>query len=271
MNSTGSVPPTRWMELDILTMNLWGLPWPVSRDRHDRKRRFVDHLQRNEYDIVGLQELWWPWRDAVPSELFRLPRGRRDSGLALGGRLRDRASVEVEYYDARGGIDRLKNKGLLKAPMEITDGTDENKGIEIVVCVTHLQFGRGRAATRTHQVDQLLRSLEHERRPTVLMGDFNFHGGNIDDESSARRMIDAGFADAAVLVHGSDRALRPTYTSDNSYVRRRNHHERFDRVYLRDAAAGDIRIQALGVEEADVLTAPVSDHHPVHARVRVES
>lgn len=253
------------MELDILTMNLWGLPWPVSRDRHDRKRRFVDHLQRNEYDIVGLQELWWPWRADVPRELFRLPRGRRDSGLALGGRLRDRASVEVEYFDARGGIDRLKNKGLLKAPVEITDG------IEIVICVTHLQFGRGRAATRSHQVDQLLRALEQERRPTVLMGDFNFHSAIAEDDSSARRMIDSGFADAAVLVHGSDRPLRPTYTSDNPYVRRRDHHERFDRVYLRDAAAGDVRIHALGLEEADVLTTPVSDHHPVHARVRVES
>ena len=31
-------------ELEILTLNLWGLPWPLSRERALRKRRFLERF-----------------------------------------------------------------------------------------------------------------------------------------------------------------------------------------------------------------------------------
>ncbi|TFH21857.1 MAG: hypothetical protein E4H03_09670 [Myxococcales bacterium] len=247
------------LDLDLLTMNLWGLPWPMSRDRHGRKRRFVDHLLDCPYDVVGLQELWWPWRRAVPLDLFRLPTGRRDCGLALGGRLRESARVDVEYFEARVGIDKLKHKGILAASVET------GEGVEIRILVTHLQAGRRHASIRTRQIEQLLRALERESRPVVVMGDFNLYADESGDEDSARRIEAAGFVDAAVATE----ATRPTYTSQNEYVRRRGRSERFDRVYLRDAAAADLRFEPLVVEDAGVLPLPVSDHHPVHARVRL--
>jgi len=246
-------------DLDLLTMNLWGLPWPLSSERHRRKWRFIDHLIDRPYDLVGLQELWWPWRRAMPRELFRLPVGGRDTGLALGGRLRPAARVDVEHFTASAGIDRLKRKGILAASVATGDG------VEMRVYVTHLQADRCHAKVRAQQIEQLLRRLERESLPAVVMGDFNLYANEPEDEISARRIEAAGFIDAAMATQ----AMRPTYPSQNAYGRCGESSERFDRVYLRDAAAGDLHFEALGVEEAGVLPRPVSDHHPVHARVRL--
>jgi len=244
-------------DLDLLTVNLWGLPWPAARQRRTRKRRFFEHLRDRSYDLVGIQELWWPWRRAATRIPLLVPKSRRDSGLALAGRLRVGES-RVEHFDHHGGVDRLKRKGVLRASAQSPSGAD------LSVAVVHLQAGRRHGLLRSRQLEQLLRGLESEGRPVVLMGDFNFYAGVAEDERSARRLDSAGFADAALALGRCE----ATFVSSNPYVSGRERSERFDRVYLRDGS--DVELRPLETEVVETER-PLSDHHPLRVRARVSA
>ena len=71
--------------LDILTLNVWGLPWPLSRKRGLRMKRIRACLADRQDDLVGVQELWGGTHRALPQ--LRRGSGSGDSGLAIGGRL----------------------------------------------------------------------------------------------------------------------------------------------------------------------------------------
>ena len=244
--------------LDVLTMNLWGLPWPLARDRRARKRRFLDHLLGASYDIVGIQELWWPWRAAFQLESLLLPESQRDSGLALAGRLRAADRPRVHHFRAGNGIDRLKRKGVMTARV-----TPENGGEEISVHVTHLQAGPRKGEVRARQVDELLGLMAADSGPAIVMGDFNFHAGDPADEKAIGRLAADGFADA--IPDGGE--SEPTYESTNPYVRRRSCAERFDRVFLKSGRG--TRLAAKAVRVLNDLANPFSDHHPLHVCVQV--
>jgi endonuclease/exonuclease/phosphatase family metal-dependent hydrolase len=241
-------------DLDLLTVNLWGLPWPVSRERHRRKRRLAEHLDRGDYHLVGIQELWRPWHRAFQTPDLVLPRSRRDSGLAFAARLPVR-DVRVDHFQHHRGTDRLKRKGLLRSRVE-TPG-----GVEIAFGVVHLQAGRRFGFVRARQVEELLASLASETRAVVLMGDFNFYCDVAEDLRSAERLREAGFLDAA--------PGEATYSSANPYVRRRNAAHRFDRVYLRDAR--ELRLRPTRVEVLRAGERPFSDHHPLRVQVRMSA
>ncbi len=134
------------LELQVLTMNLWGLPWPVARDRRDRKRRFLEHMLQFPYDLVGIQELWWPWRRSLRRAPLVLPRSRRDSGLVLAGRLPLHGAARVEPFRDHAGPDRLKRKGLLRAVVA------PHPEVRLCTVVTHLQAGRRRCSERFDRV-----------------------------------------------------------------------------------------------------------------------
>ena len=245
-------------ELEVLTLNLWGLPWPAARERRARKQRFAEHLEQRAYDLVGIQELWWPWRRSLRVGSLVLPPTRRDSGLALAGRLPVR-EVRAEHFRAGRGVDRLKRKGFLRARAQAPTGE------ALAVCVVHLQAARRHAAARARQVDELLERLSGEREPIVLMGDFNFHDGCPEDGRSAASLRSAGFADAALALA---RAEPTWHAPSNPYVPRREA-QRFDRVYLRDG--GGLRLRPLAAEVLRMAPRPVSDHHPLRVRVRVSA
>lgn len=243
--------------IDVLTLNVWGLPWPVAKARRTRFGRILEHLAGTEHHLVGLQELWGRTHRLL-RELGPLrPLAGGDSGLALAGDLRPEAPPLSLSFSRGGGPDRLKAKGLIQALVELP------LGAELQVVVTHLQAGRRHAAVRAHQVDELLERLAAHPVATVLMGDFNLYSGVAEDEASAARLEAAGFLDAALALG----CPAPTYTSANPFVGGRLGRrvaERFDRVLLRSGP----RV-ALAPVEARVLDAgPVlSDHHPLFARL----
>jgi len=246
------------LRLDVLTMNLWGLPWPLARDRRARKRRFLDHLLGSSYDIVGIQELWWPWRAAFQLESLLLPESQRDSGLALAGRLRALHRPRVQHFHAGNGIDRLKRKGVMTARVQPQTG-----GEELSVHVTHLQAGPRKGEVRARQVDELLELAAADPGPAIIMGDFNFHAGDPADEKAIERLVGEGFTDA--VPH--DAETDPTYDSSNRYVRRRSCAERFDRVFLKSGRG--TRLVAKAARVLNDLAHPFSDHHPLHVCVQV--
>jgi endonuclease/exonuclease/phosphatase family metal-dependent hydrolase len=244
-------------ELDVATVNLWGLPWPAARARRERKRRFAQHLLERAYDVVGIQELWWPWHRSLALASLRLPRSRRDSGLAVAARLPVREDPSVTHFRHRSGPDRLKRKGVLRARVETEAGA-------LALCVVHLQAGRRGAAVRQRQVAELLAGAAREPGPLLLLGDFNFHEASREDARSDAALAAAGFEDAALALGRPE----PTYDSpSNPYVRFRPQSHRFDRVYLRHG--GGVRLEPLDAEVVRVRPLPVSDHHPLRVRVRV--
>ncbi len=46
------------MQLRLLTLNVWALPWPVSRDTSTRLRAISRKLPEIEADVVAFQEVW---------------------------------------------------------------------------------------------------------------------------------------------------------------------------------------------------------------------
>lgn len=244
--------------LDVLTMNLWGLPWPLARDRTARKRRFLDHLLDTTYDIVGIQELWWPWRAAFQLESLLLPESRRDSGLALASRLEATHRPRLRHFRSGNGIERLKRKGVMTARV-----SPEAGGEQISVHVTHLQAGPRKGEVRARQVDELLDIMAADSGPAIVMGDFNFHAGDPADENAIARLAAEGYADA--VPEGGEN--EPTYESSNPYVRRRRCAERFDRVFLKSGRGTRLVTKAARV--LNDFANPFSDHHPLHVRVQV--
>jgi endonuclease/exonuclease/phosphatase family metal-dependent hydrolase len=222
-----------------------------------RRLRFREHVLASAYDLIGIQELWWPWRRALELESLMLPASRRDCGLALAGRLRMRMAARVHHFRHHAGPDRLKRKGVLTTRVETEDG------LELTVHVTHLQAGRRCGSVRAKQVEEILQVVAQEHGPALLMGDFNFHHGDGDDDRSCERLAAAGLDDAAGAT-----GTRPTFTSVNRYVRHRQCHERFDRVFLR--SADGVRLEPVEVEVLDRMT-PLSDHHPLRVRIEVEA
>ncbi len=175
-------------------------------------------------------------------------------GLAIGGLLAHDTSPLVRHFRRSRGTDALKAKGVLAAEVAV-------EGIGAVrVLVTHLQAGSKAATVRAHQVDELLEEADRSVLPTLLLGDFNLHEHAADDRGSEARLADAGFADAAVQA----RALEPTWEPDSRYARARHPAQRFDRIYLRGSTEIAARATDAAVLKDD---APLSDHHPVWARV----
>jgi len=247
-DATPDTAPTAEGLLEALSLNIWGLPWPLSRQRARRFGRILRHFSGRSYDLVGLQEVWRPNRLTLPD--LRLPEARQDAGLALAGRLAGAARLRLRHFRDASGPDRLKAKGVLLA---------EASGL--VAGVTHLQAGRGGARIRARQVDEILALLQGLGAPLVLMGDFNFYRGDPTDAASAARLVDAGLIDCAVAAG----ATRPTYVHANPFAGARSAGERFDRIYAR--GGGGWRLRPLRFE---VLGRILSDHLLVYARLHLE-
>jgi endonuclease/exonuclease/phosphatase family metal-dependent hydrolase len=218
--------------LDVLSLNAWGLPWPLSRQRTRRFRRLARHFSTLPHHLVGVQEAWWPFGRPALHQL-RVPGGWPDSGLALGGTLAGEvADLELLRFSRATGTDRLAGKGLLHGRLGA-----------LTVGVTHLQAGDAAAVRRT-QIDELVRWLG--AGPAVLLGDFNLEPGERAAEDALR---EGGFAD---VTPGAGWLPRNPFT-------RAAHPRRYDRVWVRGP---------FEVVRANVLCRVWSDHQPVHVILR---
>lgn len=237
--------------IQILTLNTWGLPFPIARSSPWRRfpgiRRMLDQRQA---DIVGLQEVWRGARRLLDGleGLRRGPDTRHlDSGLALVSP-HPISNLSERSFTAARGVDRLKQKGMLTARVELPEVGP------IEVLVTHLQAGGGpaNAAVRGLQVEQLLEVVDGWQGPTLVMGDFNLSEGEPVDDQTAARLLAAGFVDTG----GAEGNRAPTHADG----------QRYDRIYLRSPDG------VLSVIGASPLPWPggeaLSDHLAVETRLR---
>jgi endonuclease/exonuclease/phosphatase family metal-dependent hydrolase len=240
-------PPVPPLEIEVISFNTWGLPFPFSRGR--RRGRLAEtsgFLAQHQADIVGLQELFGRSRAYLePGDYGVLAGEDLQTGLAVMSgwpvELRQQALFAPERQR-----DILTRKGFMHATVTLPNGVD------LQVFVTHFDAGlayerRQRAAV------QLLEAVDQAGGPTIVLGDFNL-SDDTRDTSTEARFAEAGWRDA-----GSEGG--PTH---------RLFDERFDRIYLRDGDTWCVSTQDYAVLDEDHgADKGWSDHRPVWARVNV--
>ncbi len=239
-------PAEAGLELAVVTVNTWGIPFPFSpghrRARLDRLGRLLDAVGA---DVVGFQELWGRARRVVPEGWRVLPDDDRRTGLGLMSRYPARVDAVVRYEPERRH-DAYTRKGYLAATVDLAPA-----GPELRVFVTHLQAW-GATERRAAEVDQLLAAVAAADGPALVLGDFNL-SEEPADRATADRLAEAGLRDVA--PEGE-----PTHISGH----------RFDRIFLRDGGGW-----CLEAEDVEVLDPHrfhlrrLSDHDAVRARLRL--
>jgi len=167
------------MRLRIATMNLWGLPAPLSVHKPQRMRDAAEIILSRRLDIVALQEVWM-LRDiaflkkrlagyhvfVVPNIFFNT------SGMMLFSRFPLTAALYHPFKRSFFNKEIPSRKGYYRAIVQI-------QGIGITLFNTHLYYSSGDNESTVHasQLRELTAALDH--RPTILMGDFNATHGSL--------------------------------------------------------------------------------------------
>jgi endonuclease/exonuclease/phosphatase family metal-dependent hydrolase len=176
--------------LRILTLNVWGLPWPVGTHVPARIAAIGDALPSLAPDVAAFQEAWTAdtrialaqaGRRAGLAHAFPDPSGPRQGGLLVLSRdpLRDARFVpytlngfpeRIDHADYWGG------KGYISA--EIGSAEDS---YAFVATHMHARYAaRGQdpyVGHRMAQVVELSAALRALPGPLVAVGDFNFEEG----------------------------------------------------------------------------------------------
>jgi endonuclease/exonuclease/phosphatase family metal-dependent hydrolase len=177
----------------IVSWNLHGLPWPLSRDPLGRMRNIAAVIAEQQPDVVALQEVWFgaylqrlidDLRDTYTAERLRrigsLPRGglailvRKNSGWSPDGTpiwmQYERSAPAYRIWESDG----ISAKGLLALRLRRDDRQ------RFVLVDTHLQSqypenGRDYVLVRRDQLDELEGALtwRFHGEPILITGDFN--------------------------------------------------------------------------------------------------
>ncbi len=243
--------------LELITLNTWGLPPPVSADRRDRFSDINHFVEESGVDLVALEEVWHGAVRLLSLDGLRRPRAQGDHGLAVVTR-HALDAIEFQAFKAERGYDALKTKGVLRARVAFPTGLTD-------VFVTHMQAGGGdhNATVRRLQMEQILSAVAESALPAVVMGDFNLHLTNAIDLETWSMALRSGWVDVAASLGKEE----PTFAGSN---------HRFDHVYLRDDRSRPMTPEASEVlrYDDDPATANppwLSDHLPLKVRVRVET
>jgi endonuclease/exonuclease/phosphatase family metal-dependent hydrolase len=161
------------MQIRIATINVWGLPEPLSTKRRFRLQTTIDIIRKQNLDIIGLQEVWLK-QDifyllkqlpgfsiaACPNPLFNR------SGLVLLSRFPLENVSLTPFNQSWFNFEFPSRKGMLKASASIN-------GTKLQLVNTHLYYSRSskQRIAQMKQARQLAESLHND--PTILFGDFN--------------------------------------------------------------------------------------------------
>jgi len=200
------------MSLRILTLNVWGLPWPVGRDVPERIAAIGDALPGLAPDVAAFQEAWTPDARAALAEAGRRaglphafpdPSGPGRGGLLVLSRHPLRGAGFVPYL-LNGFPERIDHadywggKGFVVCEVEAPSG-----GIALIATHLHARYAPRPldpyAGHRTAQVVQLAAALRAISRPLVAVGDFNF------EESFEEHAVLVGLADLEDVARSLDR------------------------------------------------------------------
>ncbi len=260
------------MSLRVLTLNVWGLPWPVGRKVPERIAAIGAALPGLAPDVAAFQEAWTAdacialaeaGRRAGLAHAFPDPRGPGRGGLLLLSRhpMRDARFVpyalngfpeRIDHADYWGG------KGFAACELETGKGS-------IAFAATHLHARYAERALdpyvghRMAQAVQLAAALRAPPDPLVAVGDFNFEQ-RFEEHAVLTGL--SGLEDVALLLDQREDTVRwagSTRQVPGSSGRR------IDYVFCRSGREASLR--ALAIErvldrdvEIDGRSASYSDH-----------
>ncbi|KAL6733059.1 hypothetical protein Aduo_003746 [Ancylostoma duodenale] len=205
--STGS---SSGMELRVLTLNVWCLPqpWPIgSKDRKFRLKKLAEAILDEEFDIVGLQEVWseTDYLDMVDrlSGSFRFHHyfhsGFTGSGVCVFSRhpivstLTHRYSLNGFAHHIHRG-DWFGGKVVGLAELEVGE-------IRVNFYATHLHAEYDREndlylphrTSQSFELSQFIRHTAHGADVVIVTGDFNMEPDDLGFRLilSQARLLDA--------------------------------------------------------------------------------
>ena len=253
------------MKYSVLTLNIWDIPFVMSRDDPERIGIIIDTVSYLKPDLVLLQEA------------FKV-RDRRRISRDIDGYDQEgiyRRRLLNPFFDATGGLVTYTKHPILSSGFHrfrnggaSWDEWFSDKGYTFtsvmtsetrVLCVNnHLSNRKKDTATRQRQLGQVLGHLAEKDTPIIWGGDFNFtkyEGGDLTEEF--RMLQDAGFTDSLV---GPEVA---TFSRGNRYTTEEDLEDlggdsRLDFVFFRGSPSVSVRAvrsQLIGVDQ------PLSDHY----------
>ena len=237
----------------LATLNVWGLPWPISREGSARMDAIGARLPSLELDWMAFQEVW------TENARLRLIDAGRSAGLvhawhlgpALGGSgllVLSRAPFEqtrFEAYVVRGFPQRIWHadyhggKGFCALRVATAGGA-----ITLIDTHLHAQYGDDayddEYPHRVAQTVQIAAAIAGTSNPVLAAGDFNMTEGRREYAIFTGL---SGMRDAAAEL---DRR-QPTTLGTNPYRHEHAPHddERIDYVFTRDGDGARLRVRSI--------------------------
>ncbi len=277
----GSVGPL--MTFRALTLNVWGLPWPVGRDVAARMAAIGAHLPDIDADLIACQEVWTSearellvaaGRRAGYEYGWHNESARSGSGLLVLAKLPLR-DIRFTPYTLNGLPQRVQHsdyfggKGFVRFTLETAAGP-------LTVLNTHLHaryVGKPEEdeylGHRIAQVVEIAAATVREPGPVLLLGDFNMRAAEPEYE------IFTGLT-GAVDVAASLGDPRPTVLAENAYRSARGDvsPHRLDYAFVREGETRSLRPVGADVVFAEDIVlsggeAAYSDHAGLLSEIEI--
>ena len=174
--------------LSVMSMNVHGLPWPITRDPEGRMAAIAGEIERRQPDVVFLQEVWSSAMLGVITSHIQPPY----QVLFASGRVGPKGGLVILLKKADGWVvsqtpdfeayrkkapkwkvwqgDGIAGKGFLTVKLDVW-------GRKIFIVDTHLQSQYGGDDYTDIRLDQLEQLREEIKPltflPVLIAGDFN--------------------------------------------------------------------------------------------------
>ncbi len=179
------------MQLRVLTLNVWGLPEPVSTDLAGRMRRIGEAFPRLDADVVALQEVWTQGaREQLAAagqragyvHVWHRSVALGGSGLMLLSRLALQ-NARFEPYSLAGLPQRVQHadyyggKGFVQVEIVTPAGA-----LRLFNTHLHARYSAPQApdeyrGQRSAQAVELAAAVREIREPAIVLGDLNLSEG----------------------------------------------------------------------------------------------
>jgi endonuclease/exonuclease/phosphatase family metal-dependent hydrolase len=274
------------MQLKVLTLNIWDIPFWFSTKRHYRIHQLGPYLKEIDPHLICLQEAF----DVKHRTFIHEALGRKKFHIVEEFD-ETRRVLLFKRFDLTGGLvifskfpikessfshfrrplrlalpERIGRKGFLRVLIETPAGP-------LLVVNTHLHSGpkQQHRQIRYSQFKEVLGELDESRYQfsTILAGDLN--EDIYAEPKDFLKLTEAnGFEDPTIqLGTGAEATVKLENPYGNMWFYTRPRSKRIDYIFFRNAAT--LKITPQNYQVLPMPAMPLSDHNPVLAFFNIES